>query len=175
MSRVAIIMGVSGSGKTTVAEHIAAQLGWVFQEGDTLHPPANVTKMASGQPLDDADRAPWLAIVAQWVEARLAAGQNGVITCSALKRSYREQIGLGKPGVTFVYLHGDRATLEAHVRSRHHEYMPATLLDSQLATLEEPVPDEHAITVDVAGRVEDTVATVVRRLLDLDQAASSRR
>ncbi len=167
MSRVAIIMGVSGSGKTTVAEHVASQLGWMFQEGDMLHPPANVVKMASGQPLDDADRAPWLAIIAQWVQARLAAGQNGVVTCSALKRSYRQQIGLGKPGVTFVYLHGDRATLEAHVRSRHHEFMPATLLDSQLATLEEPGSDEHVITVDVGGRVEDTVATVVEQLSKL--------
>ena len=167
MSRVAIIMGVSGSGKTTVAEHVASQLGWMFQEGDMLHPPANVVKMASGQPLDDADRAPWLAIIAQWVQARLAAGQNGVVTCSALKRSYRQQIGRGKPGVTFVYLHGDRATLEAHVRSRHHEFMPATLLDSQLATLEEPGSDEHVITVDVGGRVEDTVATVVEQLSKL--------
>ncbi len=157
-------MGVSGSGKTTVAEHVAEQLGWMFQEGDLLHPAANVAKMASGQPLDDADRAPWLAIIAQWVEARLAAGQNGIVTCSALKRDYRRQIGNGKPGVQFVYLYGDRATLEAHVRSRHHEFMPATLLASQLATLEEPAPDEHIITVDVGATVEQTVATVIAQL-----------
>ena len=164
MSRVVVVMGVSGSGKTTVAERLAAHFGWMFQEGDSLHPPANVAKMAAGQPLDDADRAPWLAIIAQWVEARLVAGQNGVVTCSALKRRYREQIGNGKPGVQFVYLHGDRATLEEHVRSRHHEYMPATLLDSQLATLEEPEPDEHVITVNVATSVEDTVAAVMAKL-----------
>ena len=157
-------MGVSGSGKTTVAERVAEQLGWMFQEGDLLHPAANVAKMASGQPLDDADRAPWLAIIAQWVEARLAAGQNGIVTCSALKREYRRQIGNGKPGVQFVYLYGDRATLEAHVRSRHHEFMPATLLESQLATLEEPAPDEHVITVDVGATVEQTVATVIMQL-----------
>ncbi len=164
MSRVLIVMGVSGSGKTTVAERLAAQLGWMFQEGDALHPPANVAKMASGQPLDDADRAPWLEIIAQWVQARLVAGQNGVVTCSALKRSYREQIGNGTPGVQFVYLHGDRATLEAHVKARHHEYMPATLLDSQLATLEEPGLDEHVITVDVAATIDETVAAVLARL-----------
>ena len=164
MSRVVVVMGVSGSGKTTVAEQLAAHFGWMFQEGDSLHPPANVAKMAAGQPLDDTDRAPWLAIIAQWVEARLVAGQNGVVTCSALKRRYREQIGNGKPGVQFVYLHGDRATLEDHVRSRHHEYMPATLLDSQLATLEEPEPDEHVITVNVAVSVEETVAAVVAKL-----------
>ena len=157
-------MGVSGSGKTTVAERIAAQLGWMFQEGDALHPAANVAKMASGQPLDDADRAPWLAIIAQWVEARLATGQSGIVTCSALKRDYRRQLGLGKPGVQFVYLYGDRATLEAHVRSRHHEFMPAALLESQLATLEEPGPDEHVITVNVGSTVEQTVAAVLRQL-----------
>ena len=164
MSRVVVVMGVSGSGKTTVAERLAAQFGWMFQEGDALHPPANVAKMAAGQPLDYAARAPWLAIIAQWVEARLLAGQNGIVTCSALKRRYREQIGNGKPGVQFVYLHGNRATLEDHVRSRHHEYMPATLLDSQLETLEEPGPDEHVITVDVAATVEETVSTVAARL-----------
>ncbi len=92
------------------------------------------------------------------------AGENGVITCSALKRAYREQIGNGKPGVQIVYLHGDRATLEAHVQGRHHEYMPTALLDSQLATLEEPAPDEHVIEVDVAGTEAHTVADVIRRL-----------
>ena len=164
MSRVAVIMGVSGSGKTTIAERVAAELCWPFQEGDKLHPAANVAKMAAGTPLTDADRAPWLAIIAQWIQARLAADENGLITCSALKQSYREQIGNGTPGVQIVYLHGDRATLDAHVHGRHHEFMPATLLDSQLATLEEPAPDEHVITVDVGGTVEQTVAEVIRQL-----------
>ncbi len=164
MSRVVIIMGVSGSGKTTVAEAVAAALGCGFQEGDRLHPAANVAKMAAGHPLDDADRMPWLAAVAAWIGARLDAGEDGVITCSALKRAYREQIGNGKPGVQIVYLHGDRATLEAHVQGRHHEYMPTSLLDSQLATLEPPGPDEHVIEVDVAGTEAHTVAEVIRRL-----------
>ena len=164
MSRVVVVMGVSGSGKTTIAERIAAALGWVFQEGDKLHPAANVAKMKAGHPLDDADRAPWLAIIAEWVEARLHTGQNAIITCSALKHSYRNMIGNGKPGVQFVYLYADHATLEAHVNNRHHEYMPVTLLDSQLATLEPPTPDEHVIVVDVSGTLEHSVAEVIRQL-----------
>ena len=164
MSRVAVIMGVSGSGKTTVAERAAGQLGWMFQEGDALHPAPNVEKMKSGTPLTDADRAPWLAVIAKWIQDRLVAGESGLITCSALKRSYREQLGNGKPGVQIVYLHGDRATLEAHVHGRHHEFMPPALLESQLATLEEPGADEHVIEVDVGGTVDHTVAEVVRRL-----------
>jgi carbohydrate kinase (thermoresistant glucokinase family) len=157
-------MGVSGSGKTTVAERIAGAMGWIFQEGDKLHPAANVAKMKAGHALDDADRAPWLAIIAEWIDARLHTGQNAIITCSALKRRYREQIGNGKPGVQIVYLYGDRKTLEQHVGNRHHEYMPATLLDSQLATLETPAPDEHVITVDVDGTIEHTVSEVIRQL-----------
>ena len=169
MSHVAIVMGVSGSGKTTIAQRVAAELGWPYQEGDALHPAANVAKMAAGHPLTDEDRAPWLAIIAHWVQDRLRAGENGLITCSALKRIYREQIGNGKPGVQIVYLHGDRATLDAHVHGRHHEFMPPALLDSQLATLEEPAPDEHVIQVDVGGTVEHTVAEVVRQLRALGQ------
>ena len=164
MSRVVVVMGVSGSGKTTVAERVAAALGWMFQEGDKLHPAANVTKMKSGQPLDDADRAPWLAIIAGWIDARLQTGQDAIITCSALKRRYREQIGNGKPGVQMVYLYGDHDTLESHINSRHHEFMPPTLLESQLATLEEPAANEHVITIEVAGSIEQTVAEVIRTL-----------
>ena len=164
MSRVIVIMGVSGSGKTTVAERVAAALGWMFQEGDKLHPAANVAKMASGHALDDADRAPWLAIIAEWIDARLHTGHDAIITCSALKRRYREQIGNGKPGVQIVYLHGDHATLESHINNRHHEFMPATLLDSQLATLEEPAPDEHVITIDVGSTIERTVADVIHAI-----------
>ena len=164
MSRVVVVMGVSGSGKTTVAERVSAALGWMFQEGDKLHPKANVEKMAAGHALTDEDRAPWLAVIAEWIEARLHTSRNAIITCSALRRAYRDQIGNGKPGVQIVYLHGDRETLEGHVHSRHHEFMPATLLDSQLATLEEPAPDEHVIEIDVGGSIEHTVAEVIRRL-----------
>jgi len=162
--QVLVLMGVSGSGKTTVAEHLAARLGWPFQEGDSLHPPANVEKMRAGQPLTDEDRAPWLATIAAWIDGQLQAGQHGIVTCSALKRSYRDTIVGGRPGVRVVYLHGDRASLEQHVRSRHHEFMPTTLLDSQLATLQEPTPDEHAIQVEVSGPIEATVNDIVRQI-----------
>ena len=164
MSRVVVVMGVSGSGKTTVAERVAGQLGWVFQEGDRLHPVANREKMATGTPLTDEDRWPWLDIIARWIDSQLRAGQDAIITCSALRRTYRERIGNGKPGVQIVYLHGARQVLEAHVHARHHEFMPPALLESQLATLEEPAADEHAIEVDVAGSVEDTVAAVLSQL-----------
>jgi gluconokinase len=161
---VLIVMGVSGSGKTTVAEHLAKDLGWMFQEGDSLHPAANVEKLRQGTPLTDADRAPWLTIIANWISARVAAGEHGIITCSALKRAYRDQIIGGHPEVGLVYLHGDRATLEQHVKARHHEYMPVALLDSQLHTLEEPGADEPVIEVDVAGTIEETVAAVLSRI-----------
>jgi gluconokinase len=161
---VLVVMGVSGSGKTTIAEQLAKDLGWVFQEGDSLHPPANVEKMRQGIPLNDADRAPWLAMIAQWIADHVAAGTHGIITCSALKRAYRDQLLAGQPEVWLVYLHGDRATLEQHVRARHHEFMPVALLDSQLETLEEPGADEPVIQVEVSGTVEQTVAAILERL-----------
>ncbi len=162
--QVLVLMGVSGSGKTTVAERLAVTLGWPFQEGDSLHPAANVEKMRAGHPLTDEDRAPWLAIIAAWIDQRLQAGEHGIITCSALKRSYRDLIAGGRPGVLVVYLHADRASLEQHVRGRHHEFMPTTLLDSQLATLQEPTPDEHSIQVEVSGPIDETVSAIVRQL-----------
>jgi carbohydrate kinase (thermoresistant glucokinase family) len=164
MPLVLVVMGVSGAGKTTVAEHLAQDLGWMFQEGDSLHPAANVAKMRRGEALTDADRAPWLAIIANWVSDRVKAHEPGIITCSALKRAYRDQIIGGHKEVRLVYLHGDRATLEQHVTARHHEYMPPALLDSQLNTLEEPGADEPLIQVDVGGTVEETVAAVKRGL-----------
>ena len=146
---VLVLMGVSGSGKTSVAEALAARLGWAFQEGDALHPPANVEKMRGGTPLTDADRWPWLDRVAAWIDARLAAGESGIITCSALKRAYRASIIGTRAGVRLVFLHGERALLAARIGARHHEYMPASLLDSQLGTLEPPGPDERPISLDV--------------------------
>jgi carbohydrate kinase (thermoresistant glucokinase family) len=159
---VLVVMGVSGSGKTTVARDVAARLGWPFQEGDDLHPAANVAKMRAGQPLDDEDRWPWLAAVAAWIGARLAAGQSGVITCSALRRVYRDR--LRRPGVRFVHLHAPRDVLAARLAGRHGHYMPASLLDSQLATLEEPGDDEHPLSVDVSGSSEAAVEAILARL-----------
>jgi carbohydrate kinase (thermoresistant glucokinase family) len=142
-------MGVSGSGKTAVAEILAARLGWPFQEGDALHSQANIEKMRAGQPLDDADRQGWLEAIAQWIERRLDAGENGLITCSALKRSYRAVINRRGSGVLFVFLDGSKATIAPRLAARHAHFMPPSLLDSQFADLENPEPDEPHIRVDI--------------------------
>jgi len=157
---VLVLMGVSGCGKTTVAQILAERLHWPFEEGDSLHPAANVAKMAAGHPLTDEDRAPWLARVADWVDARLDARESGVITCSALRRSYRELIARRGEGVEFVYLHGSRELIAARLATRRGHYMPASLLDSQFATLEEPAADEPAIRVEI-GEPADAIATDV--------------
>jgi gluconokinase len=142
-------MGVSGCGKSTVAALLAGRRGWPFEEGDALHPQANVDKMHAGHALTDEDRWPWLAKVADWIDGQLEAGYNGIITCSALKRSYRDILNRCGSGVVFVYLAGTRDTIAARLTSRHGHFMPRTLLDSQLDTLEEPQPDEPAIRIDV--------------------------
>jgi carbohydrate kinase (thermoresistant glucokinase family) len=142
-------MGVSGCGKTAVAGILAAHLGWPFQEGDALHPQSNIDKMTAGQALDDADRRQWLAAVAEWIEGRLDAGENGIITCSALKRSYREVINRRGSGVLFVYLAGSRAIIAPRLAARQGHFMPSSLLDSQFADLEEPAPDEPHIRMEI--------------------------
>jgi len=159
---VVIVMGVTGAGKSTIAEALNRQLGWNFQEGDDLHPAANIAKMHAGMPLTDADRAPWLAAVKAWIDARLAAAEPGLITCSALKRSYRDFLVAGRPTVRILYLRADRATLESHLAHRTGHFMPPSLLQSQLNTLEEPAPDEHAITVQLRDTVQETVAEAAR-------------
>jgi gluconokinase len=147
--RVLVLMGVSGCGKTTVAAILAGRLGWPFEEGDALHPPANIEKMKAGHPLTDEDRAPWLEKVAEWVDERLDAGESGLITCSSLKRSYRNVINRRGAGVTFVYLHGSREIIAERLTARHGHFMPSSLLDSQFADLEEPSADEPAIRIDI--------------------------
>lgn len=164
---VLVVMGVSGSGKSTIALELHRVLGWPFQEGDDLHPPANVEKMRSGRPLDDADRLPWLQAVARWIDDRLAASEPGIITCSNLKRAYR-RITIGKrKGVRLVYLKGDEQLIHHRIVQRHHRYMPPTLLRSQFETLEEPGEDEHPVTVAVHGGVAQTVLKLLRQLADL--------
>jgi gluconokinase len=161
---VLVLMGVSGCGKTTVAALLAGRLKWPFEEGDALHPPANVEKMHAGHPLTDAGRAPWLEKVADWVDARLNAGECGLITCSALKRSYRRAIDRRGAGVVFVYLHGSRETIAARLAARHGHFMPPELLASQFADLEEPTADEPAIRVDVGpapGAIADRIAAML--------------
>ena len=161
---VLVLMGVSGCGKTTVAEIIAQRLRWPFEEGDALHPPANVAKMHAGHPLDDADRAPWLARVADWVDARLDAGESGVITCSALKRKYRELIARRGRDIEFVYLHGSRELIASRLAGRQGHFMPSSLLDTQFATLEEPGPDEPAIRVEIGDAPEVIAAEIIDAL-----------
>jgi gluconokinase len=146
---VLVLMGVSGCGKSTVAALLAGRLGWAFEEGDALHPQSNIDKMAAGHPLTDADRLPWLERVAEWIETRLDAGENGVISCSALKRAYRDLLDRRGEGVCFVYLAGDEETIAVRLTTRGGHFMPPGLLDSQFADLEEPGPDEPAIRVDI--------------------------
>ncbi|MDN5895034.1 MAG: gluconokinase [Nocardioides sp.] len=146
---VLVVMGVSGSGKSTVADLLSTRLGWPFMEGDSLHPDSNIAKMESGQPLTDQDRWPWLEKVAAWIEARHAAEEDGIITCSALKRSYRDVLNRRGEGVVFVHLTGERQTLEDRMHKRAGHFMPPEMLTSQLETLEEPRPDEPSIRVPI--------------------------
>lgn len=161
---VLVIMGVSGAGKSTVGKLLSERLGWTFEEGDQLHPLANVEKMSAGIPLTDEDRWPWLARVADWIDGQLDTGSNGIITCSALKHSYRALINRRGSGVEFVYLAVGRSELEERVGKRKDHFMPADLLESQLATLEPPTETEPAIRVDAEP---DSTLVVDRLLRDL--------
>lgn len=160
--RVLVFMGVSSTGKSTVAAMLAGRLGWPFQEGDDLHPPANVAKMAAGHALTDDDRMPWLRIVGDWIDERIAAGEPGIITCSALRRRYRDV--LRRPEVTFVHLTGERDVVLQRMMRRQGHFMPPALLDSQFRTLEDPDPDEDHISVDVDLTPEQQLADVIERL-----------
>jgi gluconokinase len=163
-SVIVVVMGVSGSGKSTVAALLAAALACQFQEGDDLHPRENVEKMRSGTPLTDADRLPWLRKIAEEIDGWRARGECGVLTCSALKRSYRDVIIGDRHDVVLVYLKGSRDLIHRRMAARHEHFMPVSLLDSQLTTLEEPTPDEHPIIVDVGGKPADIAHEIVRQL-----------
>ena len=163
---IVLLMGVSGSGKSTVAALLAGALGCQFQEGDDLHPRENVEKMRRGIPLTDADRLPWLRKIAEEIDSRRARGQCGVLTCSALKRSYRDIIIGDRHDVVLVYLKGSYDLIHRRMAARHEHYMPIALLDSQFATLEEPTPDEHPIIVDVGGKPAEIAQEIVRQLED---------
>ena len=159
---ILVIMGVAGTGKSTIAALLAARLGWPFLEGDALHPPANVAKMAAGVALVDDDRWPWLESVARWIDERRASGQPGIVTCSALRRRYRDV--LRRDGVVFVHLSGDRELIHERLRHRQGHFMPTTLFDSQWATLEPLQDDEASLIVDVALTPEQQVADIIGRL-----------
>jgi len=157
-------MGVSGCGKSTLGRRLASTLNWLFQEGDSLHPPANIAKMAAGQPLDDDDRKPWLIAVAAWIDERRAAGEPGLVTCSALKRAYRALLSSERPEVRTVFLSGSPELIAGRLAARSDHFMPGSLLASQFAALEPPSPEEGAITVDAGLAVEDQVARVLEAL-----------
>jgi len=159
---VLVIMGVSGCGKTTIAQLLSQQFGWEYAEGDAMHPQVNVDKMASGHPLTDEDRWPWLQVVAGWIRGKVEAGEPGIVTCSALKRSYRDV--LRGENVVFVYLKGSRELIARRLAERHGHFMPPALLDSQFATLEEPGPDERAVTVEITGEPPQTLVAVLEAL-----------
>ncbi|MEL7473390.1 MAG: gluconokinase [Planctomycetota bacterium] len=161
---ILVVMGVSGVGKTTIARALAERLGWMFEEGDALHPAANVAKMASGQPLNDDDRRPWLDAVAEWIDARRRARESGVITCSALKRQYRQRLIGDRAGVRLVHLRGDRSIIAQRMADRVGHFMPASLLDSQLATLEPPTADERPITVGIDDSSDELADRIILAL-----------
>lgn len=165
-------MGVSGAGKSALGEALAHRLGWTFLEGDSLHSRANIAKMSAGQPLNDADRAPWLDAIGAWIDQQASAGSEGVAACSALKRRYRDELRRGRPQVRIVYLEGTPALIGQRLRARRHEYMPASLLKSQLADLEPPQADEHALTVDFNQTIPDQVHAVITWLADREDGSS---
>ena len=163
---VIVVMGVSGSGKSTVGGLLAERLGVPYAEADDFHPAANVAKMSAGQPLDDADRAPWLDAVAEVIGGWVAAGTGGVTACSALRRAYRDRLRAADPGLVTVYLELDEAALARRLAGRRGHYFAPQLLASQLATLEPPDADEGAIRVDGALPVADAVEAVLASFSD---------
>ena len=158
---ILIVAGVAGSGKTTVGALLAGRLRWRFADADTFHPEANVAKMRAGVPLTDEDRAPWLRAIGEWMDARIAAGQSAVVTCSALKRAYRDELLSGRPAATMIFLQVSRDMLVNRLNSRHGHFFPEKLLDSQLAAVEPPERDERVYTVLAEGEPEQTAATII--------------
>lgn len=163
---VIVVMGVAGTGKTTIGPLLAARLGVPYAEGDDFHPPANIHKMTAGTPLTDEDRWPWLDAIGEWAHGR--AGLGGVVSSSALKRSYRDRLRAAAPGVVFVHLTGDRALIEDRMAHRQGHFMPTALLDSQFATLQPLEADEAGVAVNVSGTPEEITARATAALDDLD-------
>lgn len=159
---ILLVTGVSGSGKTTVGQLLARRLGWQYAEADDFHPEQNLAKMVAGHPLTDADRQPWLANIGAWMDKTTAAGQPAVVSCSALKRAYRDQLREGRPNVRLIYLDADRETIRARLAARRGHFFPATLVDSQFADLEPPTDDEHPYRVPMT--VDSSSAQIVDHL-----------
>ncbi|MCF2131208.1 gluconokinase [Strepomyces sp. STD 3.1] len=164
---VVVVMGVAGTGKTTIGPLLAARLGVPYAEGDDFHPPANIAKMTAGTPLTDEDRWPWLDAIGDWAHGR--AGLGGVVSSSALKRSYRDRLRAAAPGVVFVHLTGSRELIEDRMAHRQGHFMPTALLDSQFATLQPLQSDEAGVAVDVAGTPEEIAERAASALGDLPE------
>ena len=167
-----IVMGVSGSGKSTIGEALAKRLSWRYEDGDKFHPAGNVAKMAAGQPLTDEDRWPWLRAIADQIDRLSAAGVRSVIACSALRRVYRDILVHGRQDVRLVYLNGTQALIADRLSRRKGHFMPQGLLTSQFTTLEPPTADEHPVTVSIAAPVKTIVDDVLRQL-DLKPASTA--
>jgi gluconokinase len=161
---IIVVMGVSGSGKSTIAAMLAIRLGWLYEDSDWFHPPANVEKMHAGEPLTDEDRWPWLRAIAAWIDRTRCADKRAVIACSALKRAYRDILVGDRRDVRLVYLKGDRSLIARRMALRHGHFMPPSLLDSQFATLQEPGADEDPIVVSIEPRPHTITDTVIGKL-----------
>jgi gluconokinase len=159
-----ILMGVSGSGKTTIGEKLAARMSWRYEDADTFHPASNVAKMSAGQPLTDDDRWPWLKAIAAEIDRACTAGERVVIGCSALRRVYRDVLVHGRDDIRLVYLEGTQALIADRLGQRKGHFMPPGLLASQFQTLEPPTPDERAVTVSIDAQVEVIVDHIINQL-----------
>jgi gluconokinase len=159
-----VVMGVSGSGKSTIADKLAERIGWRYEDGDRFHPPGNVAKMSAGDPLTDEDRWPWLQAIADEIDRVCKAGERAVIACSALKHAYRDILVHGRKDVRIVFLRGTQALIAERLAGRKGHFMPPGLLDSQFGTLEPPAAGEHPVTVSIDASVETIVEDIVRQL-----------
>jgi carbohydrate kinase (thermoresistant glucokinase family) len=159
-----VVMGVSGSGKSTIASMLAQRLHWVYEDADWFHPKSNIEKMHHGEPLNDEDRWPWLRAIAEWIDATRSSGGHGVVACSALKRAYRDILIGDRRDVRLVFLKGDRDLIARRIAARADHFMPSTLLESQFATLQEPQADERPIVVTIVPHPREIVEAIVSEL-----------